>query len=103
MAKLSCSVNNCCHNSSNYCCNNEIKVGGKKANSPSSTCCESFQEMTEAFTNNVQTPNPSLNVKCEATNCIHNSDCSCSANSISIDGISASNSDDTQCVSFAKK
>ncbi|SHH91297.1 protein of unknown function [Clostridium collagenovorans DSM 3089] len=103
MPQLSCCVDSCTHNKENCCCKNTIKVGGKKAEKPSSTCCESFHEQDGSFTNSIETPNAALDVKCDATNCIHNCNCSCAADSIDVSGVSACSCDQTQCSSFQER
>ncbi|ATD56050.1 DUF1540 domain-containing protein [Clostridium chauvoei] len=100
MPKLNCCANNCTHNSENYCCRNQIDVGGENATHSGGTCCESFQESDGSFTNSIQSPNTNLSIACNATNCIHNSNCQCDAESVSVSGVSACTSEQTECSSF---
>lgn len=100
MPKLNCSAQNCIHNNSNYCCINQIKVGGEQASVAQSTCCENFRENNGAFTNSSEIPNTNLSISCEATNCIHNSDFTCEASSVDINGVSACTCEETKCSSF---
>lgn len=100
MPNLHCSASNCTHNSQNQCCNSSIQVGGRSADKAKATSCESFAESTGAFTSSVQSPNPSLMISCEASNCIHNCESSCHADSVDISGASASACCDTKCSSF---
>ena len=101
MTKLNCCVNNCMHNNSDCCCISSIEVGGKKAEEPQNTCCNSFSEKNGSFTNSTESPNPSLDIKCVATNCIYNEDCSCCAEHVDIAGPSSSCScQETLCSSF---
>ncbi|AYE34618.1 DUF1540 domain-containing protein [Clostridium septicum] len=39
-------------------------------------------------------------IKCEATNCIHNNNCQCEAESVDVAGVSACTSEQTECSSF---
>ena len=50
-----------------------------------------------------QSPTLQMNVGCEATNCVHNSNCNCNADSIDVSGYNACNCDDTCCSSFCSK
>ncbi|MGL4773521.1 MAG: DUF1540 domain-containing protein [Clostridium sp.] len=101
MPSLSCTASSCMHNSSNCCCNSSIQVGGAQADKSKATCCESFAESDGSFTNSAQTPNQSLQISCEAQNCIHNSSCQCAADSVDISGASACTSQETKCSSFS--
>lgn len=100
MPNLNCTASNCTHNTQNQCCNNSIQVGGRSADKSKATSCESFVESSGAFTNSVQTPNPSMSIGCEAANCVHNCDEACQASTVDISGASASSSCDTKCSSF---
>ncbi|MBU3089053.1 DUF1540 domain-containing protein [Clostridium gasigenes] len=103
MAKLNCSVKNCTNNYDSYCCINEIKVVGAQASASEATCCENFQESEDAFTNNIQTPNINLSINCEATNCNHNSNCTCEADYVDINGAWDYECGETKCSSFSCK
>ncbi|MGL5150641.1 MAG: DUF1540 domain-containing protein [Clostridium sp.] len=103
MTHLNCSASNCTHNSNNCCCNSSISVSGANADKSKSTCCSSFQEANGAFANSAQTPNASLEISCNAENCIHNCNCTCEAGSVDISGASACNCEETKCSSFSYK
>lgn len=100
MPRLNCSADTCAHNSNSYCCMNSIHVGGATATKAASTCCDNFEHKNMAFTNDVQSPQQELYVDCKAHNCVHNSNCQCAADSISIAGNSAYQVDETNCSSF---
>lgn len=99
MPKLNCCVNNCAHNAESCCSLGQIQVDGSAANSSAETCCNNFAEQTGA-SNCSCTPNPSLKVDCKATDCTHNKECECCADSIDVAGSGACNCQDTQCSSF---
>lgn len=103
MPKLGCSAENCANNNQNYCCISNIKVAGKEAIESSSTCCHSFVEKNDSFTNCTTEPNPNVDVACKATNCVHNANCRCGAESIDIQGQSACNCNETECSTFSCK
>lgn len=102
MPRLTCSVNNCIHNNSNYCCMQNIQVDGTNAMRSDNTCCNSFADNTGNMTNAVEDriPNEVVSVKCEADNCIHNQNCECHAETIDVCGFGANNSQETACASF---
>ena len=83
MTKLDCSVTGCMHNAENCCCKNTILVEGKTAQDKCDTCCGSFDEKKGGtFRNLFKTPENRLEVECEATNCVYNTDRRCSAEHI---------------------
>lgn len=100
MTNLNCCVESCAFNKSECCCLNNIEVGGHKAEAPTNTCCQSFEEQSGAFTNDAMEPEMHLEVACEAKNCVHNSQGMCDAEHIDIAGISASASGETLCATF---
>lgn len=99
MTGLMCSVSNCAFNKENQCCKSSICVGGKSAANASNTYCSSFQEVNFLVSLN-ENEKSSIDIECEAENCIHNQDGECHAKNIviSIDNISEYN--DTMCDSF---
>lgn len=105
MPILDCSVKTCYHNSNNRCCLKNIQVGGDEATTSASTACESFREESGAMNSCSceHTPETTLNVDCEATNCTYNKDCTCNANHIDISGSNACHCDETECSSFSCK
>lgn len=102
MPKLSCSVHNCSNHAEGCCSLGKIDVSGAHADHSSETCCSNFQEQIGA-TNAMNTPNETLSVGCNATDCMHNSNQVCGAESISVAGAGATNSVDTQCSSFCAR
>ena len=104
MTKLDCSVTGCMHNAENCCCKNTILVEGKTAQDKCDTCCGSFDEKKgRTFRNLFKTPESRLEVECEATNCVYNTDRRCSAEHIGITGGNATVSMQTECSSFQKR
>lgn len=103
MPNLRCDAGTCAHNKNQACCLNGIAIGGRAATKDSSTSCVSFEQNNGAITNFSQEPVLSMEIGCEAKNCVHNSSCTCHADSVSINGSSAANSDQTQCSSFQCK
>lgn len=101
MPILECNVKSCLHNEDNCCCKGKILVEGERAAAPCNTCCASFDERTgDTFKNRYETPDMTLAVSCEATNCIYNKKKKCSAEHITISGNRASVADETECASF---
>lgn len=98
MSYLQCSASTCANNNSGTCCRPNIKVKGVSAFDPSGTSCGSYVEVTSGFSNSTQydVPNLSLDIHCEADNCIYNHTKNCTADSIQIDYGSA----DTECSTF---
>lgn len=100
MPDLLCNVTTCEHNKSDLCCKQGIKVGGEEANTSEYTKCESFYEKSEAFLNNVQSPNPRMDIRCEAANCVYNEIGMCGADMVSIAGGPVSSAAKTECNTF---
>lgn len=103
MTKLKCDACTCEHNNDYYCCVGSIDVGGQQATNKSSTCCDSFAEKTGSMTSSTQSPNPQMEIACQATNCTHNEGCKCEANEVCICGDHACSSNETECSTFSCK
>ena len=103
MTALDCCVTTCGYNDDNCCCRSEIDVKGTKADVRDDTCCGSFKEGDCLSSNSISSPNTSLVVSCEATNCVYNDSCRCSAEHIDIAGSGAGNATQTVCSSFTCK
>lgn len=103
MPNLKCDACSCTHNKDYYCCLNGIAVGGKSATKESSTCCISFVENNGAITNYSLEPVTSMDIGCEAINCVHNHSCTCRADEVSISGDHSRNYQETQCSTFSCK
>ena len=101
MTSLQCSANSCASNSGGFCCRPSIKVKGLSAYSSSETSCSSYTEKSGGFSNGTQynSPNQSLDIKCNVRNCTHNSSDNCSANSICVN----SGFGGAECSSFKSK
>ena len=104
MAELRCSVNNCAHNKSEYCCKGDILVGGKHACCDDDTCCESFSETkNDRFTSSVSHPSSVISIDCEASKCIYNNDYKCTASHVDIRGCGACDCRETACSTFKER
>ena len=95
MNNLICSVNTCTHNQNNLCCRESIRVAGKNTITANFTSCENFRRKEGGLTNNTQIPQNSLNIVCEAENCIYNN--------ISIEGSYALSEIQTECGTFESR
>lgn len=103
MPELKCHVTNCASNKNGYCCRSDITIDGENAKYVADTCCNSFVEKSSGEMSNCtcfSKENSSLNVQCDATNCVHNNNCSCNAPCVCIDGCNACQKGETQCSSF---
>ncbi len=104
MPKLSCSVKNCYYNEAKKCCREEIQVQGEDATVVDATYCGSFKEKLDGATAKAchceGSPENSLDVKCEAKNCIFNDNARCHAAEIGIAGDGAKHESQTECGSF---
>ena len=103
MTNLMCNAHNCAHNQSNLCCKDSIQIAGDQAVSSTATCCNSFEEKTGAFTSSYEQPKSRLSIQCNAVNCFYNEAKMCSAETISIDGMNACATPQTECSSFVPK
>ena len=102
MTKLVCSVDTCVHNSDHYCCKGKIQVEGERAETPSSTCCASFDEKKDCCRNSYETPDEMLEVACDAVHCMYNKNKFCHAGKIGISGSGAKKMEQTECATFRK-
>lgn len=102
MPDLVCSVENCTYNKEHLCALNEIKVGGEQATNSESTCCDSFRDQRDSFSNceNCGCGTKRTDVECEAENCVFNEECKCHADSIDVCGCGATKARATECSTF---
>ncbi len=102
MTDLKCSVTNCVYNESHLCSKEAIQVGGKTAKEQSCTCCESFCNCDNSYTNSAKNScaEPQTKIGCEAVNCVYNENCYCHADHIDISGNGAGTSTQTECATF---
>ncbi len=104
MTALGCNVNSCTHNKDNCCCLSSIKVEGSSACKCDETCCGSFYEAdSETAKNASESPKITLNIACDASNCVYNDNQKCNADHIDISGICASEACETVCATFKCK
>lgn len=102
---ISCSVNNCSHNSNGSCCANAIRVGGKGVSKAEYTCCGSFLDQANYsnLTNSQTSSGVCESITCEAKNCKHNNNCACTASNIQINGTDVNLYSETNCSTFELK
>lgn len=70
------------------------------------TCCESFQGRSGDSAKNTMKSGCTCtqsDIRCEATNCMHNQNCVCHAEKVDIAGAAACRCDETECVTFEEK
>lgn len=107
MTQLQCDVMNCANNKDNCCCKPNIQVNGPCACGAEQTNCSSFLDATNSAQNSTgySMPNTSLDVDCDASNCIFNSREKCSAEQISVsaEGDKPDTPSKTECASFQCK
>lgn len=74
MTNLECNVKNCYYNKSSKCCRDGINVEGQDATVIDATYCGDFKEKTEGTTAQAchcsAGPEDTLDVSCEAKNCV---------------------------------
>ncbi|QSX06177.1 DUF1540 domain-containing protein [Sedimentibacter sp. zth1] len=100
MTKIICGVTNCYLNKDKCCCASNVNVLGQNAVNRGSTCCSTFGEKVDGFSNSAQTPQDQSYIACNATNCIHNENNKCTSQTIQIHGNSSANSKETFCTTF---
>ena len=104
MTNLECNVKNCYYNKSSKCCRDGINVEGQEATVIDATYCGDFKEKTEGTTAQAchcsAGPEDTLDVSCEAKNCVFNDNSKCHADKITISGNGAKHESQTECGSF---
>lgn len=101
MPELRCTVQTCMHNQNDYCDLDKITVGGDAATAPKDTCCDSFEERKDGYSNQMEkSASPISDVDCQATECNYNKNCSCQAGKISVEGSGACTCGQTECATF---
>lgn len=104
MAELRCQADTCTYNKERCCCKGDIMVGGKHAECPDDTCCESFvQKRGESLTNATSHPSATISVDCEVAKCVYNANYKCTADHVEISGMGADTSRETCCSTFREK
>ena len=103
MPKLNCSVANCAYNAESCCCLGNVKVdGSSNTEHTEGTCCNSFAEGGSGH-NCSGVPADYSEIDCQATNCTHNDNCKCHADTIQVAGNGADRCGETECSTFCKK
>ena len=101
MPELKCTVKTCKHNPNYYCDLDKITVGGDAAVAPKDTCCDSFEERKDGYSNSTgKQASPVSQIDCQATECKYNNNCSCQAGKISVEGGNACTCGQTECATF---
>jgi hypothetical protein len=82
-----------------------ISVQGKSAHIADETCCNTFCDNEGSMTNAAIAIDPytEISVRCSAEQCVHNQSHVCGAESIDVNGYSASTAEQTACSSFVSK
>lgn len=97
---LSCSATNCVYNNASSCYASGVSVAGSGATSTSATACVSFQDRsTSGMTNCASgcTCAKTSSITCQASNCSHNNNGCCKAESVQI------NAQNATCETFISK
>lgn len=104
MTDLYCGVAGCANNREQKCCRPDIMVGGPDAGNAKQTYCANFLDMSEGAAENAvdnESPNPSLDIHCEVTNCSYNRNRACDADHIDIRTTQVNNGQvKTECATF---
>ena len=103
MPELKCTVQTCTHNKNFYCDLDRIVVGGSDATRAKETCCDSFEERKDSYSNSSDitgNASPLSDIDCKATECVYNKECACHAGKISVEGGSACQCEQTECATF---
>ncbi|MGI6031218.1 MAG: DUF1540 domain-containing protein [Eubacteriales bacterium] len=108
MPSLQCNVTNCANNCEQHCCRPIIKVEGQEASKACDTSCRNFvqqghQPTSGAVPGAYSQANLNIDIKCAATGCAYNRNHMCSAPSVDITGMGASQSGQTECHTFRAK
>ena len=103
MSYLRCNVRTCSNNQNDLCIREGIRVDGPTADSKDDTCCNSFTQRAENYSNVVSrhtSAEPETAIQCDAVNCSYNKEYKCMAPSVDISGSAASTSRETRCSTF---
>lgn len=103
MSYLRCNVRSCSNNQNDLCIREDIRVDGAFADSKSDTCCNSFTQRGESYSNVVARntrAEPETDIRCDVVNCSYNRDLKCSSASVDISGAGACSCGETQCSTF---
>ncbi len=104
MSRISCNVHTCAHNVQNGCDLNHVSIGGMDAKKSGQTCCDSFTERTSSAQNAVCGCGCGENeIACKAEKCYYNEHGCCSALSVDVNGIGATEKNRTECETFVRK
>lgn len=103
MPELRCTVQTCLHNQQFYCNLDSICVDGSSAKNSEETCCKSFEERKDDYSNASDITGKASDcscIDCKAVECMYNDNCKCHAGKISVEGSNACKCEQTECASF---
>lgn len=105
MPSLICDVKNCSHNVDNYCALSIISVGEEGATNNIETQCNNFDETSYTANNCMKEKQALVDIKCDATQCVHNIGHVCMAQCVPITATSTTccNCEDTLCGAFVSR
>ena len=106
MSYLRCNARHCANNKNELCVLNQIRVDGTFADCRDETCCGSFTQAAENYSNVVSRnsePKPETEIGCDVRRCSFNKECRCSAPSVDISGSEACACGETRCSTFDLK
>ena len=93
----------CSNNQNDLCIREGIRVDGPTADSKDDTCCNSFTQRGENYSNVVarnSAAEPETDIQCDAVNCSYNKEYKCMAPSVDISGSAATTVRETRCSTF---
>ena len=106
MSYLRCDAHACGNNCRELCLLDQVQVDGRYAGERKDTRCESFTLRGADYSNVIQrnsAPRPETEISCGAATCVYNRDGRCSAPSVDISGLGASDRAQTECSTFDRK
>ena len=90
MNHLKCSVENCANYCEHQCCLSQIEVAGPHSTNRQETCCDSFRCKDTCGCSGANNstrhdvPNPNLEIRCTAEQCVHNHQGTCDAECVCV-------------------
>ncbi len=106
MSDLICSASSCINYEHGLCARPVIQIDGDDAKKSRDTFCHSFSHRFSETQNQVFSgwfADKNTDIRCSAEECIFNRESRCAADDVEISGAGASESGETECVTFRKK
>ena len=106
MSELICSASNCINYEHGLCARPVIRIDGDNAQRSRDTFCNSFSHRFPGAANQIFSDvfaEKSTDIKCSTEECAYNRENCCMADSVEISGSGASESGETECVTFKRK